>query len=194
MKIALFGGSFNPIHKGHLKIANELLDKKVVDEVWFIPCGNHAFGKELASGKDRWNMLNLATRGNPKLKVIDLEIKSRRKSFSANTIRLLRRKFNYNFYFVIGADNLRDLEKWHDFEYLKENVEFILIKRAGFELTNNPGIRIIHTLEMENPISSTKIRVLLSNCDSIKNLVSKNVEEYIKQEELYHAKSLSKSC
>lgn len=195
MKVALFGGSFNPIHNGHLQIADELLNKKIVNEVWFIPCGNHPFDKELINGRDRINMIKLAIGNNLRLKVLDLEVQSDRISYTSETVKLLRDKFKeVEFYFIIGSDNLINLQKWHNFDYLKNNIEFILVKRPKFELTNNLGIRIIYTLEMENPISSTQIRTLLSNCNSIKNLVPETVEQYIKQESLYYERALCKSC
>lgn len=195
MKVALFGGSFNPIHNGHLKIANELINKKIVEEVWFIPCGNHPFDKELINGQDRIKMIKIAIGNNLKLKVIDIEIISNNISYTSETIKLLKDKFKeVEFYFIIGADNLINLQKWRNFGYLKNNVEFILVKRPEYELTSTLGIRIIYTLEMGNTISSTKIRNLLSNCSPIKNLVSQNVENYIKREELYNARPLCKSC
>ena len=190
MKVALFGGSFNPIHKGHLEIAKNLLNKDIVDRVWFIPCGNHAFDKKLANAKDRIKMLNLSIKNNPKLKVIDIEILSENVSFTSKTIKTLQNKFSeIEFNFIIGADNLTNMDKWHNFEYLKKNIKFILVKRPGFESINDLGINIISILEMENEISSTTIRNLLNNCKSIKNLVPKKVEEYIKKGGLYHDRS-----
>ena len=185
MKVALFGGSFNPVHKGHLKIAKEVLKKDLAVEVWFIPCGNHAFGKELASGKDRINMLNLAIKDNSRFKVLDLEINSKEKSFSANTIKLLRKKFNHTFYFIIGADNLKDLKKWHDFEYLKENVEFILIKRPGHILSNRIEVKISKIISLKLKESSTEIRKLSKKNKDFLKFVPKIVAEYIKKEGLY---------
>jgi nicotinate-nucleotide adenylyltransferase len=185
MKVALFGGSFNPVHNGHLEIANELLTEQVVDQVWFVPCGNHAFGKELAPAEDRLNMLNLATKRNPKLKVIDLEIKSREKSFSAKTIKSLRRKFNYNFYFVIGADNLRDLKKWYDFEYLREKVQFILIKRPKYVLPRQIEIKVLKIISLGLIESSTEIRSLVKKNKDFLKFVPRVVAEYIENGGLY---------
>jgi len=186
MKVAIFGGSFNPIHKGHLGIANELIKTKLVDEVWIIPCGNHAFGKELASGEDRMKMINLALENNSSIKAIGMELNSNKTSYTSETIKLLKKEFTYDFYFVLGSDNLKDLKKWHDFEYLKNNVNFILIKREGFEFSNKLGINISNILEFNNTLSSSKIRENLRNGLSIKNLVPEKVERYLGDGRLYH--------
>lgn len=186
MKVALFGGSFNPIHNGHLQIADELLAKKVADQVWIIPCGNHAFNKKLESGEDRMKMISLAIENNPSIKAIGVELNPDKKSYTSKTISWFKREFPHDFYFVMGADNLNDLEKWHDFQYLKNNVEFILIKRQGFEISNNLEIIIKEILDVNNKISSNQIRENLENGISIKGLVPDNVREYIEREGLYH--------
>lgn len=186
MKIALFGGSFNPIHKGHMQIANELIKRKIVDEVWLIPCGNHAFNKKLVSGEQRIKMINLAIGKNSKVKVSDYELKSKNKSYAAETIAWFKKEFADNdFYFIIGADNLTDLDKWHDFEYLTSNVRFILIKRPGFNSENKLNIEITYVLELENNTSSTQIRENLTKGISVRGLIAEEVEEYISKEGIY---------
>ena len=184
MKIAIFGGSFNPVHNGHLQVAEVILKKNIVDEVWFIPCGNHAFDKNLIEGQKRWEMLNLAINGNPRMKVLDLEIKSKEKSYSAKTIRVLKEEFPFDFFFVIGSDNLKDLDKWNNFEYLRDNVEFIVVHRPGYEISNSWGIKM-KPVELISNLSSTQIRDNLKNRKSISGLVPKEVDEYIAKGELY---------
>jgi nicotinate-nucleotide adenylyltransferase len=186
MKIALFGGSFDPIHKGHLQIANELLKKQIVNQVWFIPCGNHPFNKNLSPGKERIKMINLAIENNPKLKVIELEINSKETSYTSKTIKTLKDNFPKDeFYFVIGTDNLQDLEKWNDFEFLKKKVDFILMNRPGFNFVNYPKIKIKYYLDIQNNMSSSQIRENLEKGVSIKGLVPERVGKYIKKEGLY---------
>lgn len=186
MKVALFGGSFNPIHNGHLQIVNELLAKQIVDQVWLIPCGNHAFNKKLASGEVRMKMISLAIENNPLVKAIGVELDPDKKSYTSKTISWFKREFPHDFYFVIGADNLTDLKKWNDFEYLKNNVKFILIKRPGFEFSNDLEIVIKEILNINNKISSNQIRDSLEKGISIKGLVPDKVEEYIAQEGLHY--------
>ncbi|MEK6826941.1 MAG: nicotinate (nicotinamide) nucleotide adenylyltransferase [Nanoarchaeota archaeon] len=186
MKIALFGGSFNPIHNGHINIADELINQKIVDEVWFIPCGNHAFNKELSDGETRINLINLAIENNPKFKIIDLELMSKEKSYTSETIKILKNFFpSHKFYFIIGADNLENLGKWHNIEYLEKNIEFILINRPGFGLLKNSKIKIKYRLDLKHKTSSSLIRENLKKGISIKKLLPEKVEHYIKQERLY---------
>ena len=185
MKVALYGGSFNPIHNGHMQLANELIANKVVDQVWFIPCGNHAFDKKLIPGEHRMKMINLAIENNNLLKVIGVELDPSKKSFTSETIKWFKSEFPHDFHFVIGADNLNDLAKWHDFTYLKENVKFILVKRPGFKTENNLGLSVVKIIDMDNKISSSEIRNDLEKGISIKGFVKEEVEEYIKSKELY---------
>lgn len=185
MKIALFGGSFNPVHNAHIQVADKIIKNKITDEVWFMPCGNHAFGKELAPGKDRINMLNLAIGNNPKLKISDIEINSKKKNYTSETIKKIRKQFNHEFYFVIGTDNLESINEWENFDYLKENVEFILAKRPDYEIPKNLEIKIKNLLQITSKISSTQIRNNLKGKISIRNLVPEKVEEYIFERGLY---------
>ena len=184
MKVALFGGSFNPIHNGHLELIDKVLAEKYADEVWIIPCGNHAFDKTLLNAEDRMKMIELAIKGKKKIKIVDLEIKSKGKSYAADTIRELKKNSGNEFYFVIGADNLNDLHKWHDYSYLKENVNFLVLGRPGYEFSVPEGIKA-QMIELSNPISSTEIRDKVKKGKSIKGLVPKEVEEYIIEGGIY---------
>lgn len=188
MKLALFGGSFNPIHNGHLEIANELIKQKLVHEVWFIPCGNHAFDKKLISGEKRLKMISLAIDNNSSLKVIDVELNKSIKSYSANTIKWFKENFSHEFYYILGADNIIDLNKWYNYDYLKKNVEFILIKRPEYNLNKKIKIeiKIKNILDLNNSTSSTQIRENIKNKKSISQYVPKYVDEYILKEELYN--------
>ncbi len=183
MKIALFGGSFNPIHNGHIKIAEELLKRKLVEEVWLIPCGNHAFNKELASAEFRLNLIKVVIASNPQIKVVDIELNNK-KSYTSETIASLKKRFSHDFYFIIGEDNLHSLDKWNNFEYLKNNVNFILVSRPGYS-ENNDKIKIYAKLELHLPYSSTEIRTNLKNEKSIKGLVPEKIEEILYGESSY---------
>lgn len=184
MKVALFGGSFNPIHKGHTHIANEIINENIADEVWFIPCGNHPFGKDLASATDRLNMVNLTIKGNKLMKVITIEL-NENKSYTADTLKWFKKEFAHDFYIVIGADNIINLDKWHNFDYLKENAKFILITRPGYNKDILKDINVEHIIKILNPISATEIRNKIKNSLPITNLVNKEVIEYIENKELY---------
>ncbi|MDP3882351.1 MAG: nicotinate (nicotinamide) nucleotide adenylyltransferase [Nanoarchaeota archaeon] len=185
MKVALFGGSFNPIHNGHLEICNEIISENIADEVWIVPCGNHAFGKDLAPADHRIKMIDLVLKENGKVKLIDIEVKSPEKSYTSQTIEKLKKQFPHDFYLVIGADNLKDLTKWHNFEYLKNNVAYLLINRPEFNAENELGIKISSFLKLENNASSTEIRENVRKKISIKGLVPEEVESYIIKRRLY---------
>jgi nicotinate-nucleotide adenylyltransferase len=185
MKVAIFGGSFNPFHNGHQQIIDEILKKEIVEEIWVIPCGNHSFGKELISGEKRLEMLKLAI-NNPSVKILDYEIKKPGKSYSADMIRSFKNDFPENeFFIIIGADNLEVINKWHDFEFLKKEVKFIVAKRPGYELNNVFKIKIIQVLDLNTDISSSKIRSDLWKGTSPKNLMPKQINEYILKNKLY---------
>ncbi len=94
MKVGLFGGSFNPIHKSHMKIVDETLESKVVDEVWFVPCGKHAFGKDLLEPEHRVKMIGYAIQGMENVKISDVELDSVDVNYTADTVRKLKNEFD----------------------------------------------------------------------------------------------------
>ena len=130
-KIALFGGSFNPVHNGHIKMARTILASQIVDEIWFIPCKEHALDKQIIPIENRLEMLSLAISGEKGMEVSDIEKNMPGKSYTANTIKKLKSEFDHEFYFIIGADNLTQMEKWRYLDYLQKNVSFIVVKRPG---------------------------------------------------------------
>lgn len=184
MKVALFGGSFNPIHNGHLQVCEELIKQQTVDQVWLIPCGNHAFNKDLAEGKKRMEIINIAINSNPKIKVVGVEMNEARKSYSSETIAWFKNNFPHEFFWVIGADNVKDLPRWHDFEYLKTNAQFILVNRPGYKIEKTE-VKIVKIIEMQNEVSSTKIRENILKGKGLAGLVPEAVELFIKKEGLY---------
>ncbi len=185
MKIAVLGGSFNPVHNGHLEIVYNLIDSKLVDEVLMIPCGNHAFGKELLSGKERIDLMKLAVGNNPLVKISDMEIASPEKSYTANTLRKLKENGKDNYVLVIGADNIASFDKWHNWTYLRDNFEFIVARRPGCNFENDDGLKIKYVINMNNEASSSEIRKRVASSLSLEGLVPSAVEDYIKKNGLY---------
>ncbi len=185
-KIALFGGSFNPIHNGHISICNEILNKKIADQVWLIPVGKHAFGKKLISANHRIEMVKLATKPLKNIEVIDIEAKNRKITNTAETITKLKELYNHDFLFVIGSDNLESIDKWYNFDYLKNEVKFIVSKREGYPNENKLGIKIADVIENNHGgISSTEIRERIRNNTQISEFICKEVETYIKLNGIY---------
>lgn len=186
MKIGLFGGSFNPIHKAHIKLIKEILKNKIVDEVWVMPCYKHAFDKHLADSRHRVGMLNIAIKKIKKAKICRIEIESGGHNYTIDTIKKLRRIYRYEFFFIFGSDVFYEIKRWRKSKELLKKTKFIVVKRKGYKIKKVPGMKAVFL--MKNPIpriSSTEIRERLKQGLSIKHLVPEEVERYIKKNKLY---------
>jgi len=186
MKIALFGGSFNPPHNGHLNLIKSILEKKIADEVWIIPCKDHPFEKELTPFKNRLEMLTFVIEKISRVKVLDIENKIPGKSYSYQTVcELKKQNPTDEFYFVVGTDILENIDKWFNYKELFKEVEFIIFPRQGFPMQKVDGMKSIFVKDPEYKISSTEIRYLLQKENSVSNLIPKKVEDYIRKNRLY---------
>jgi len=188
MKVALFGGSFNPIHNAHIQIMEKILNKNLVDEIWIVPCGHHAFDKELEDENKRIEMIGLAVQNNPKIKIDKTETESKEKNYTVATLRKLREKYSYEFFLIIGSDILYELEKWYESKKLIEREKFIVFPRKGFPIINKLGLNM--KIINNNPlsISSTEIRKKIKQGEPFHHLVPLTTVDYIKQEKLYRGK------
>jgi nicotinate-nucleotide adenylyltransferase len=186
-KIALFGGSFNPIHNKHIKIIKNLIKGKVVDEVWIIPCKKHPFNKELLDTKHRIAMIKLAIKDIKKAKISYIEIKSKGKNYTIKTIEKLQNNHkNYIFYLIIGSDILNSIKKWYRYKELIKKIDFIVFKRYGYKIKNLKNLRIYKKIiDMPDNTSSTEIRKKIKDNKIISNLVPYSVEKYINHNNLY---------
>lgn len=167
MTIGILGGSFNPIHNGHLQIAKNLITQKIVDEVWLLPCYSHVWNKELASAFHRTKMIDIAI---DKLKIENckLEVSQGKPMYTIDTVKLLFKKYpKDNFLWIIGSDNFTTLHKWHKIDELLDLIPFIIVPRT------------------KDNYSSTAIRQRLKQGASIKNLVPPPVEKYIIDNKIY---------
>lgn len=198
MKIGLMGGTFNPVHLGHLLISEYIRENFPLDLIIFIPSGNppHKDLDHVIDANHRYNMVNLAIKDNPYFTISDIEIKRSGKSYTIDTIDEIKKRFpNDSIYFIIGGDSLYNLTTWKDYRSLFIKTSFILIDRHGIE--ENKMINYIKELKEEfganidfidGPqieISSTNIRKNLINNKSIKYMVTKEVEDYITKNRLY---------
>ena len=130
MKICLFGGSFNPIHKGHIKIAKEAIKQLDLDELIFIPCQKNPFKKDInyASGEDRKKMIELVL--EDKMSISDFEIKRQGISYTIDTVKYFKNKYpNDELYLLIGSDNLLKLSKWKDIDEISNLIQIVVFKR-----------------------------------------------------------------
>lgn len=198
MKIGIMGGTFDPIHLGHLATAEAVRELFALDEILFIPAARppHKLGSLVTAEHHRLEMTRLATSSNKFFRVSDMELKRKGLSYTLDTMNELHKTFGHatELFFIIGADSLADLSKWHEAKELVAKCHFIATTRQGvdvnfkavenyFGAAANEHIHRATTLGLE--ISSTDIRKRIKLGRSIKYLVPTAVEEYILREGLY---------
>ena len=188
--IAIFGGTFNPVHLGHLVAAQTALETLKLNRVIFVPSSKppHKLEKDLASAADRFKMVKLATENHPRFDVSDWEIKRGGKSYSIDTARFFRKKYPLpaQLFFIIGGDELIALPAWKDFEQLLELLTFVAVNRPGYK--KSPESRRISHLAVEMPdidLSSSLIRERVRAGQSVRFLVPDPVALYIEKKGLY---------
>lgn len=188
-KVCIIGGSFNPIHIGHLILANTVLEELNLDEMIFVPCYIQPLkgDKDFASSTHRLEMVKLAIQSNPEFTLSDIEINRKGKSYTVDTLKFFKKKYE-NLYFVIGADNIKDFHKWKEPDTILKIANLIVTNRGGINIQIPEKIRgkkIISCTIPQIEISSTMIREKIRNGQSIKYLVPEAVENYIIQNNLY---------
>jgi nicotinate-nucleotide adenylyltransferase len=146
MKLGIYGGTFNPIHYGHLRTAQEVLEKLSLDKVLFIPAGKTPFEKpELIKAGHRYKMVNDAIADNPGFEISDIEIKIKGKSFTIDTIMKLRNKYaESEMYFILGIDAFLDLPHWKQPDRIVNLTNMVIIARPGFafaDLSSSPYLK-----------------------------------------------------
>lgn len=179
-RIGILGGTFNPIHTGHLLIAEGVKEELGLDYVLFIPCylPPHKRPLNLAKARHRLAMVRLAIKGNPSFKVSTIEIKRKGKSYSINTLEELHRlyKGKAEFFFIIGSDSISGLKSWKCIDKLMKLCKLVAVARPGHHLKYS-GVRMIEIPTLS--ISSTDIRRLVKQGKSIRYLVPEAVRRYI---------------
>ncbi len=138
MRIGILGGTFNPIHFGHLHLALDVRSLLGFDEILFIPAGNppHKTDEELASPSDRFEMVRLAISPYGFFKISDIEIKRVEKSYTIDTIReLTKRSPEDTYYFIIGLDAFMEIESWRNPRELLQSVRFVVVSRPEFQFS-----------------------------------------------------------
>ena len=197
-RLGIFGGTFNPIHLGHLLTAQDALEQLKLERVIFIPSARppHKAVDKLAGARDRLRMIKLAIRGSERFEVDDIEIKRGGRSYSVDTLTELdRRDPRADFYFIIGADSLRELHLWREVQRLVTLCTFVTVPRPGFDpkpvidprLDAGTRRRLRqHVLRGHAcAIASRDIRGRVASGRPIRYLVPDAVHEYIRRRRLY---------
>jgi len=148
MKLGIYGGTFNPVHYGHLRTAQEVLERLSLDRVIFIPAGKTPFDKpELIKASHRYRMVKDAITDNPGFEISDLEIRTRGKSFTVDTIMKLRNTYaGSKLYFILGTDAFLDLQHWKQPERILGLANMVVILRPGYaftDLSSSPYLKSI---------------------------------------------------
>ena len=189
MRIGIYGGTFDPVHHGHLILARQALEEFKLDRLIFVPAAESPFKlhNHPAPARDRLAMLRLAITGEDRFEVDALEIERGGVSYSIDTVKMFRsRDPEAELFFLVGEDNAYRLTEWHRFEELKELVAFVVLSRSeDFESPEYPVV------QRRIEISSTEIRNRVANQESITYLVPESVKLYIEQHQLYHGERVS---
>jgi len=198
IRIGILGGTFNPIHVGHLIIAQDALEQLRLQRVIFVPSATppHKPLDGNATAAQRLAMVKLAIRGDKRFGVDDLEIRRGGKSYTVDTLAQLRQRMpNTEFHFIIGSDSLRELHQWKDVEQLVRSCTFVTVPRPGFEPKPvvDPKLSAATRRRLQQQvlrghacdIASREIRSLIAQGKSIRYLVPNAVARYIETHRLY---------
>lgn len=204
MRIGLLGGTFNPIHFAHLRVAEEVREAFNLDKIVFIPSGMPPLKKqEVIDAEHRLKMTELAINGNPFFEVSDIEVRQNKTSYTFNTLRYFKELYQRDtLFFIMGIDAFLELKFWYRYEDLLKMVDFIVMSRPGFNSLEKS--EFIEDKESENCFriknsdkkaffisvspfwtSSTLLREMLKKGKSIRYLVPDAVIRYIEENQLY---------
>ncbi len=189
MKIGLFFGSFNPVHTGHMIIANHVANWSDLDQVWLVVTPQNPFKKRsnLAPDYDRLHMVHLAIGENDQLRASNIEFGMPKPSYTVDTLTYLQEKHpDYEFTLIMGGDNLANLHKWKNYKVILANHHILVYKRPDYvlgDLANSDRVTIIDAPLME--ISSSFIRKCLKEQKSVRYLVPDAVWKYLDETPVY---------
>lgn len=188
----IFGGSFNPVHNGHIELARRLLDLAGLDEVWFVVSPQNPFkrNERLLDDALRLEMVRLALAGEPRMTASDCEFRLPRPSYMWHTLQSLAEEYpDREFVLLIGADNWARFDEWFAAKDILANHHIVVYPRKGTRLDASsfpPGVTLADTGLI--PGSSTEIRCLIANNQPIDGLVPPVVAEFIRKNKLYRNK------
>ena len=186
MRLALFGGTFDPIHNAHLTVAREAADQFHLDQVWFIPAAHppHKSGQTATSYEDRYRMVELACRADARFRPSRLEA-GEQQSYSIDTLERVR-AMGEEPYFIIGADAFADIASWHRWRDLIRIAQFIVVTRPGHDYRAPEGASVERLDTVALPVSSSEIRRRLAAGETPPEL-PREVAAYIRDKGLYRS-------
>ncbi|MDP9237468.1 MAG: nicotinate-nucleotide adenylyltransferase [Chloroflexota bacterium] len=194
MRVGVLGGTFDPVHLGHLVLAEQAREQLALDEVLFVPAGEpwRKSGRAIAPAEHRLAMLKLALEGNDGFGISDIELRRSGPTYTADTLEALAgERLDDEFYFIIGADALADLPNWHEPERIVAHAVLAVAPRDVQEVNaaalSLPGMKArIELFSMPRiDLASTDIRARVAAGKSIRYLVPDGVEDYVREHELY---------
>lgn len=205
MRVGLYFGTFNPIHVGHLIIANYMAQEDELDQVWLVVSPQNPLKAKntLLAGYHRLNLVKIAIDDNPKLRASDIEFHLTIPSYTVNTLAYLKEKYpDYTFSLIMGEDNLRTFNKWYNYEYILENHKiFIFPRNLTIQEIENPQTENEEIIKIKKHksiqyckntpvlnISSSFIRNEIKNNREVRYLCTEKVNQYIEEMHFYKLK------
>lgn len=189
MKIGLFFGTFNPIHIGHLIVAEAALDQAGLDKVWFVvsPSSPDKDYNKLLHEFDRFDLVQEAIRGNLNFKATDVEFHLPRPNYTYQTLRKLKETYpEHQFFIIIGSDNYKNLDRWKNSDEIKANVDFVVYPRLGSApepIAADEKVKWIEAPLLQ--ISATHIRNLIREGKSTRYLIPEDAQRLIRKKKFY---------
>lgn len=191
MKVGLYFGTFNPIHIGHLTIANHLAEHSDLDQIWFVVTPQSPFKKKnsMLDNRQRYEMVYRATKDYDKLKPSDIEFGLKQPNYTIDTLTYLEEKFpDYEFALIMGEDNLKSFHKWKNYELILENYSVYVYPRISegktdTQFKDHPKIHHVDAPIME--LSSTLIRNSIKEGKNVRPMLPHSVWEYIDEMNFY---------
>lgn len=196
--IAVFGGSFNPPINSHIKLAKQIIAKcNIVEKVLFVPVSTKYKKAELANDEHRYNMLKIVCNDEDKLDVSDIELRQNKQLYTIQTLELIKKQYKnkYDIWFVMGTDNLKEIESWNRPEQLLKKYKILVLERENDRLEdiissikllseNRKSLVTINGIKRID-LSATMVRNKIKKDEDVSKYLPKEVFEYIKENKLY---------